>query len=163
MGPGRQLLESATSFNWFLIVICVVVGLLTLALSLYLLVIFQHPEDRNQAWLPKIVVVTGLSLAIYTVLLFPLDVANSESCSLDVAINDCTSTLPMEALWYACYIAICVYVFALIPFFMFYYEGDSEWCDRAACGRRRQPRHGRPSVSAHARPRARPGRCGGVA
>ena len=36
-----------------------------------------------QAWLPKIVVVLGISLAIWTVLLFPLDVANRSSCKVN--------------------------------------------------------------------------------
>lgn len=36
----------------------------------------------RQAWLPKVVVVLGISLAIWTVLLFPLDVANRSSCKV---------------------------------------------------------------------------------
>ena len=36
----------------------------------------------RQAWLPKLVVILGISLAIWTVLLFPLDVANRASCQV---------------------------------------------------------------------------------
>jgi hypothetical protein len=39
---------------------------------IHILIQYQHPEDNNQAWIPKIVVVFGLSLAILTVLMFPL-------------------------------------------------------------------------------------------
>ncbi|KAL6775792.1 hypothetical protein ACKKBG_A18505 [Auxenochlorella protothecoides x Auxenochlorella symbiontica] len=113
--------------NWFLIIIMVVVGLLTMASSVYLLIAFQHPEDRNQAWFPKIVVCLGICLAIWTVLLFPLDVANVHACSADLPLADCSTTLPMDILWYAVYVAIVVMAFAVIPFALFYYEGDSEW------------------------------------
>lgn len=37
-----------------------------------MLVDYSHPEDHNQAWFPKGVVILGLSLAIDTVLMFPL-------------------------------------------------------------------------------------------
>lgn len=39
---------------------------------MYILIEYQHPEDRNQAWFPKIVVVFGLTLAVCSVLMFPL-------------------------------------------------------------------------------------------
>ena len=31
------------AFNWFLVIVTVVVAILTLALSVYLIVIYQHP------------------------------------------------------------------------------------------------------------------------
>ena len=43
----------AEGYNWFLILVAVVVSLLVVALSFHVLVNFQHPEDRNQAWFPK--------------------------------------------------------------------------------------------------------------
>lgn len=113
--------------NWVLIIITVILGLVTVGVALYLLVAYQHPEDKNQAWFPKIVVLLGLCIAIWTVLLFPLDVANSQSCDLTVPWSSCSFTMPMEALWYAVYIGNIVVVFALVPFAMFFYEADSEW------------------------------------
>ena len=68
-------------YNYFLIVVTAVVCVLAVVVALYLLVSFQHPEDRNQAWFPKGVVILGISLAIWTVLLFPLDVANRQARS----------------------------------------------------------------------------------
>ena len=35
-------------YNWFLIVIAVVVSVLALGIAVYVLVSYQHPEDRNQ-------------------------------------------------------------------------------------------------------------------
>ena len=105
-----------------------VVAILVVLVSLYLVVNYQHPEDRNQAWIPKIVVVLGFSIAMYTILLFPLDVANQQACSLDIPLSSCTTTLPMEQLWYAVYISNMVISFVLVPFSIFYYEADSEWC-----------------------------------
>jgi LMBR1 domain-containing protein 1 len=107
-------------------VVTVVVAILVLLVSLYLVVNFQHPEDKNQAWLPKIVVLLGFSVAFWTILLFPLDVANQQACEFDVPLSSCSS-LPMKQLWYALYIANMAIVFIAVPFCIFYYEADSEW------------------------------------
>jgi hypothetical protein len=42
------------------------------AANIYVLVDYQHPEDRNQAWFPKVVVVFGLTVAVVSVLMFPM-------------------------------------------------------------------------------------------
>lgn len=115
-----------------LAVITVVVAILVLLVSLYLVVHFQHPEDRNQAWLPKLVVLLGFSVAFWTILLFPLDVANQQACDFDVPLSSC-STMPMKELWYAMYIANMAIVFIAVPFCIFYYEADSEWCVGVPC------------------------------
>jgi hypothetical protein len=43
-----------------------------------LLVKYQHPDDKNDAYIPKLIVWFGFVLAGATVLLLPLDVANNE-------------------------------------------------------------------------------------
>ena len=113
-------------FNWFLIVVAVVIALLCIGVAVYLLVEYMHPEDKNQAWLPKAVVIFGISLAIWTVLLFPLDVANQKACAADLPLSSCHTAIPTKQLWYFCYAAIAVMVFGLCPFTMFYYEADSD-------------------------------------
>ncbi|EIE26974.1 hypothetical protein COCSUDRAFT_12091 [Coccomyxa subellipsoidea C-169] len=113
-------------FAWFLIVVTVVIAALAVLTALYLLVHYMHPEDKNQAWFPKIVVIVGITLAIWTVLLFPLDAANRKACSPDVPVSYCTLTIPTRQLWLACFIANAVLTFIVIPFAMFYYEADSE-------------------------------------
>lgn len=40
-----------------LIVVSAIVPFLLLACSLYILLNYQHPDDYNQSWFPKIVVV----------------------------------------------------------------------------------------------------------
>lgn len=104
-----------------------VVAILVLLVSLYLVVNYQHPEDRNQAWIPKIVVLLGFAVAFWTILLFPLDVANQQACALDVPLSSCETTLPMTQLWYAVYIAAMAITFVAVPFSIFYYEADSDW------------------------------------
>ena len=92
--------------------------------NLYVLINFQHPEDRNQAWFPKIIVVSGLTIASGAILLLPLDVANRAACDASVSLSACKTTLPMDEIWYSIYIITLVYVAILIPFTTFWYESD---------------------------------------
>jgi LMBR1 domain-containing protein 1 len=62
----------------FLVVSMVVAFFILLIGGFYLLVYYQHPDDHNEAWIPKLVVLLGFVLAGGTVLLLPLDVANNE-------------------------------------------------------------------------------------
>jgi len=62
----------------FLIVAIVVAFGILFVSGLYLLVYYQHPDDHNDAYFPKFVVIFGFVLAGATVLLLPLDVANNE-------------------------------------------------------------------------------------
>ena len=61
----------------FLIIVTVVAFFILMVVGLYLLVHYQHPDDKNEAYLPKFVVIFGFVLAGATVLLVPLDVANN--------------------------------------------------------------------------------------
>ena len=62
----------------FLIVAIVVAFLILAIVGFYVLVKYQHPDDKNEAWFPKLVVWTGFVIAGATVLLLPLDVANND-------------------------------------------------------------------------------------
>ena len=62
----------------FLIVSTVVAFFILFVVAVYLLVYYQHPDDRNEAYFPKAVVIGGIMLAGATALLLPLDVANNE-------------------------------------------------------------------------------------
>ena len=62
----------------FLIVSMVVAFFILLVVGFYFLVYYQHPDDHNDAYFPKGVVILGFVLAGATVLLLPLDVANRE-------------------------------------------------------------------------------------
>ncbi|CAK9227079.1 unnamed protein product [Sphagnum tenellum] len=122
-------------YNIALLVIVVVVTLLVVVFNVYLLVNYQHPDDSNQAYFPKLVVVLGLSVAQLSILMLPADIANQHACQHSVFVGACSFTLPMRQLWYAVYILDAVLVFFVIPFSIFYYEGDQEktWI-RRACG-----------------------------
>ena len=118
---GRQLLNllSSEDSNWcvsfsrrhrypnaqalarFLIFITVVVTVAMLVGNIYVLAFYAHPEDRNQAWFPKIVVLLGLTLAFLSVLMLPLDRANRNACDQSKIVSACTFTLPMTELWCA--------------------------------------------------------------
>ncbi|XP_042416409.1 LIMR family protein Os06g0128200-like [Zingiber officinale] len=111
-------------FNLALVIVAVVVCVLVLLVNLYLLVNYQHPDDANQAYFPKMVVVLGLSVAAISILMLPADVANRHACQHAIYNGACSLTLPMKSLWLTVYIVDAVLVFLVIPFAMFYYEGD---------------------------------------
>nr|CAD1830209.1 unnamed protein product [Ananas comosus var. bracteatus] len=61
-----------------------------------------------------------------SILMLPADVANRQACRHALYNGACSLTLPMKTLWIAVYIADAVLVFFVIPFAMFYYEGDQD-------------------------------------
>ncbi|XP_024534151.1 LIMR family protein SELMODRAFT_432208-like [Selaginella moellendorffii] len=83
----------------------------------------RHHALQNQAYLPKIIVVIGLSIAQLSILMLPADVANRHSCEKNLYVGACKLTLPMKQLWWAVYIIDTVLV---IPFAIFFYESDQE-------------------------------------
>ncbi|WOL00660.1 hypothetical protein Cni_G09373 [Canna indica] len=113
-------------FNLALLIVAVVVCVVVLLVSVYLLVNYQHPDDLNQAYFPKLVVILGISVAAISILMLPADVANRQACRHSIYNGACSLTLPMKQLWLAVYIVDALLVFFVIPFAMFYYEGDQE-------------------------------------
>ncbi|KAF9665200.1 hypothetical protein SADUNF_Sadunf16G0097600 [Salix dunnii] len=113
-------------FNLALVIVAIVVCIIVFLFNIYLLVNYQHPDDKNQAYFPKFVVVFGLFIAAISILMLPADVANRQACSRAIYNGACNLTLPMKDLWIAVYIIDAVLVFFIIPFAMFYYEGDQD-------------------------------------
>ncbi|KAJ7961237.1 LIMR family protein [Quillaja saponaria] len=113
-------------FNLALVIVAIVVCIVVFIFNVYLLVNYQHPDDKNQAYFPKFVVVLGLSVAAISILMLPADVANRQACRHAIYNGSCNLTLPMKDLWLAIYILDAVLVFFIIPFAMFYYEGDQD-------------------------------------
>ena len=71
-------------------------------------------------------VVFGLSLAVFSVLLYPLDIANVNACSSNFSPSACNYTLPTYQLWLAAFIMMLVLAYAILPFTLFFYEADSD-------------------------------------
>jgi len=46
--------------------------------AVYLLINYQHPDDKNEAHFPKFIVIVGIMLAGFTAFLLPMDVANND-------------------------------------------------------------------------------------
>ncbi|KAJ8533067.1 hypothetical protein K7X08_015956 [Anisodus acutangulus] len=113
-------------FNLALVIVAIVVCILVFLFNIYLLINYQHPDDANQAYFPKFVVVFGLSISAISILMLPADVANRQACRHAIYNGACNLTLPMKELWLAIYIVDAVLVFFVIPFAMFYYEGDQD-------------------------------------
>ncbi|KOM58117.1 hypothetical protein LR48_Vigan11g115100 [Vigna angularis] len=113
-------------FNLALVIVAIVVCVIVFLVNVYLLVNYQHPDDINQAYFPKFVVVLGLSVAAISILMLPADVANRQACRHAIYNGACNLTLPMKDLWLAVYILDAILVFFVIPFAMFYYEGDQD-------------------------------------
>eukprot|EP00753_Platysulcus_tardus_P002568 PLAT11677.1.p1 GENE.PLAT11677.1~~PLAT11677.1.p1 ORF type:complete len:560 (+),score=308.21 PLAT11677.1:87-1682(+) len=114
-----------------LVIMTVVLSLLLLVINFYLLVYYQHPDDKNVAYFPKVLVVFGLLFVEACVLLLPLDVANksgSIACNAWQAdgiysVAFCGG-LNMTLLWQIVYMSIAVFIVVLIPFAILYYEAD---------------------------------------
>eukprot|EP01112_Ceratiomyxa_fruticulosa_P023012 TRINITY_DN862_c0_g1_i2.p1 TRINITY_DN862_c0_g1~~TRINITY_DN862_c0_g1_i2.p1 ORF type:complete len:529 (+),score=73.80 TRINITY_DN862_c0_g1_i2:255-1841(+) len=100
--------------NIYLIIVAVILVLAIVAGSIYILVYFQHPEDKNTAYFPKIIVILSLTLACISILMLPFDVANAQT----------NGGFPMDILWLVVYIVIAGMVVVVIPFAIFYYEGE---------------------------------------
>ncbi|ESW05891.1 hypothetical protein PHAVU_010G001200 [Phaseolus vulgaris] len=113
-------------FNLALVIVAIVVCVIVFLVNVYLLVNYQHPDDVNQAYFPKFVVVLGLSVSAISILMLPADVANRQACRHAIYNGACNLTLPMKDLWLAVYILDALLVFFVIPFAMFYYEGDQD-------------------------------------
>lgn len=115
----------AVQADWFLIVAILVAFIILAVVGFYVLVKYQHPDDKNEAWFPKLVVWTGFIVAGATVLLLPLDVANNEGYpGCDGYDTRVCGGLNMTLFWNIFFWLIPAYMFILIPFSTFYYEAD---------------------------------------
>lgn len=109
----------------FLILVIVIAFVLLTVVGVYLVVKYQHPDDKNDAYIPKLVVVFGFVLSGATVLLLPLDVANNEGyAGCDGFDTAFCGGLNMELFWEIIYWLIPIWVFLLVPVCTFYYEAD---------------------------------------
>lgn len=128
---------AVAGFSAAVLAVTIIVAVLLAAGAVWLLAIYQHPDEARGAWFPKLVVVISIWTAEATVLLFPLDVANRAACSSGLLVaadgdgggsgrGACRLTLPMRQLWHAAFFTLLGLAYLVCPFTLFFYEGDSE-------------------------------------
>nr|AFA52586.1 hypothetical protein [Vaucheria litorea] len=96
------------------------------AINTYIMVLWQHPDDKNESYWAKFLVVMGLTLAEGTLLFLPLDVANNGGnvqCNQFWSSTFCGS-IDMHLAWTVLFYLILIFTFFLIPFTIFFYEED---------------------------------------
>ncbi|KAL8008832.1 putative LMBR1-like membrane protein [Plasmopara halstedii] len=113
------------ALDLFLLAVVVIIAVALLICNVYILVYFQHDDDKNTAYFPKALVVFGLFFAEATVLLLPLDVANnSTAIGCEEGWNPVCGNLNMDLLWLLVFLSIVIFLVVLLPFAIFYYEAD---------------------------------------
>ncbi|KAI9333004.1 hypothetical protein BDR26DRAFT_1010377 [Obelidium mucronatum] len=103
-----------------LIVLSALFGVMIIVASIYFMVYYQHPQDKWVAWLPKFMVVLGLTLAAWNVFVLPLDVANQNGQI------DAPGAIPMAPITLGLNLASVAIFMIGVPFTMFYYEGEDD-------------------------------------
>ncbi|KAJ3423779.1 limr family protein -related [Anaeramoeba flamelloides] len=98
--------------NWLLLIVSIVFGFAILVAAFYFVVYFQSEEDKNVAYLPKIVVVIGITLACINVMTLTSDVMN----------RDTGGGIDFSIILQIFLLATAVFVIAIVPFTIFYYE-----------------------------------------
>jgi LMBR1 domain-containing protein 1 len=114
---------AATSSVWLIVLACIIPALV-LAFCYYILVYFQHPDDRNTFYAPKVVVMTGLAVAMVTVLMIPFDVANQGAqfgCNALPGIS-CGDLGGIRWVWQILFLINALLVAFVIPATLFWYE-----------------------------------------
>ena len=90
----------------FLICVIVVAFFILSVIGLYLVVKYQHPDDKNDAYFPKLIVLLGFVLAGGTVFLLPLDVANNSNFAGEYMVMWCWEAseifFPLRVLFFTC-------------------------------------------------------------
>eukprot|EP01036_Dinobryon_divergens_P035013 gene35013-45323_t len=116
----------------FLVVGIVILMILMLIINTYLLIHWQHPEDKNESVLARVLILFGFQLSSVSVLMLPIDVANDagnpkcdSSSPLSIGSSDYCGGINMFYLWDCMFGMIYFTVIVLIPFATFYYESES--------------------------------------
>ena len=99
-------------YPWFLIIVIIAFIALSLWVGLYIILNFQHPEDKHSGWFPKIIGVLAFTFSTMNVLMLSLDSINRSS----------NNGLNMEIMCLIFTIGSVVVGFILIPFTIFYFE-----------------------------------------
>jgi LMBR1 domain-containing protein 1 len=103
----------------WLIIVTIVIGLLMLAINIYLFAIYCHPDDLTfgAGWFAKIVVILGSAVVWSFVLVLPLDVANSRGAG---------GGFNMDLFYMIMFILYFVFLIFIVPFTLHFYETDED-------------------------------------
>jgi LMBR1 domain-containing protein 1 len=103
----------------WLIIVTIVIGLLMLAINIYLFAMYCHPDDLTfgAGWIAKIIVILGSAVVWGFVLVLPLDVANSRGAG---------GGFNMDAFYMIMFILYFVFLVFVIPLTLHLYETDDE-------------------------------------
>lgn len=105
-----------TALNVILIIFGVLGGVFSIVSAIIYLCYFMSSDDRGKAWCPKLVVIFAFALAVCSVFLLPLDVANARL--------EGDLTYAFQITWQVFYGFVAVFVVLILPFFIFYYESE---------------------------------------
>jgi len=119
---------TAANTDPLLIVGITLLIVMMLVINVYTLVYWQHPDDKNDSYFAKFVIVFGLQLSSMCVLMLPIDVANnggSPNCDATaVASSIYCGGIDMLSVWETLFLALAFVFVVFIPFCTFYYESD---------------------------------------
>jgi LMBR1 domain-containing protein 1 len=126
MGNSSSLTTANT--DPLLIVGITLLVCLVMVVNVYTLVYWQHPDDKNESYFAKFVIVFGLQLSSMAVLMLPIDVANNQgspSCDSGAAKSTIyCGGIDMLTCWEAIFCMVATVFVLFIPFSTFYYEAD---------------------------------------
>jgi len=112
------------------------VGVVVLSIvNLYGLIKWQHPQDKNQWWAAKIVVLGGMLVTELVIIGLPLDVSNNggaRECSYDFGDTAECGGLDMRGYWTATFGLAMAWVLVMVPTLVSAYEAHDETGD-ATC------------------------------
>lgn len=63
---------ATTTLDPFLVVGLILLMILALVVNIYVLVYWQHPEDKNQSYYAKVLIILGLQLTAVSVFMLPI-------------------------------------------------------------------------------------------
>lgn len=108
------------ALDWWLLTTVIIGSLLTLGLGGYFVFIFTVPQELKKVYFPKLIATFGFALALMTVLLLPVDVANRKDPT--AVASKTGGGLDTVLMWQICLWTLIGMVIVVIPFATFFYE-----------------------------------------
>jgi len=114
----------------WLVIVAIIMSIGVLAFIFMLFVWYSSPDDKNTAWFPRIVCIFALYLACMAVLALPFDVSvhsNQRKGELG------SEGIDMRAVWDIILILVAIFMVAIIPFAIFFYESEQNPEEEQSC------------------------------